>query len=258
MKSLDTVLAKLDRPPAAQNWVRLNEFGDELKTAKRIADLALGMPPFNYIPSIVAIADAIRIGLARETAIKMVERAGAPAGREQNAAVVRAFYEHDEVRGYSRLKTVDNYQGYFLISREIRVPMRPAVTVIDKGHQVPVIFCGWKSVPLDLNQRRLLMTVLENGLFSFTDYMDSPGEVVFYPEGESFKGERQREPEVWHRGDYQLLSNAELREQVASYMQARELARMIIAQRWAQKRERQRDEQVPAVVEPSHPDLFKG
>jgi len=79
------------------------------------------------------------------------------------------------------------------------------------------------------------MTILEDAIFSLTDFFDSDAEIVFLPEDE--KGVRM--PEVWHRGDYTLLSEAELRNQMEIFLSAREAAYPIIAD-WLTKKKREK------------------
>lgn len=72
------------------------------------------------------------------------------------------------------------------------------------------------------------MTIIEDAVFSLTDFLDSPGEVIFFPRLK-IDGEWVRRPEVWQRGDYGLLSHAELKEQMDIYLQALEGAKKYFA-----------------------------
>ena len=81
-------------------------------------------------------------------------------------------------------------------------------------------------MPLILHQRRLLMTVLEDAVFSLTDFQNSPGEFISFPKGDNSK---VRSPEVWKRGDYELLSKAEMKDQIELYLKALAIAKNIIA-----------------------------
>jgi hypothetical protein len=60
-------------------------------------------------------------------------------------------------------------------------------------------------------------------LFSLTDYQTSPAEMLFFPKPNNLKG-GVREP-VWQRGDYELLSNADLEQCGEIFVEAREIAR---------------------------------
>lgn len=83
-------------------------------------------------------------------------------------------------------------------------------------------------MPLSLHQRRLLMTMLEDAVFSLTDFQNSPGEFVSFPKGDNSGA---RSPEIWKRGDYELLGKGEMKEQIETYLRALEAAKRIIAGR---------------------------
>lgn len=236
--TLEAILKKVSSPPAPQNWVRLIIAGDELGTAVRIANLALGIPEFNYVVGTKMCHDRVRHQLELETALKATARFGAPAGREQNAAFVRAFYDYDKTRNYSQAKYLESYNGFFPISREVKIPTRPTFTILENKQQIPVVLCGWKAVPLDAGQRRIILTVYESGLFSYGQYRHSPAEIVFFPEIDTQEGPR-RSAEVWRRGDHTLIPSGELRDLLDFYALAQEQAIPIIREKWAKKKEKE-------------------
>lgn len=79
-------------------------------------------------------------------------------------------------------------------------------------------------------QRRVLMTIFEDAIFSLTDFEDSDAEIVFLPEINGV-----RHPEVWHRGDCNLLSQIEMKNQLEVFLSARASAYPIIAD-WLQEK----------------------
>lgn len=243
--SFRSVERKVKTPPAAQNWAGLNAIGNEVKTTSLIANFATSIPSFNYMPGLGACVHKVGLGLDLKTAIRSVERSGAPAGREQNASLVRAFYELDEQRGYSACRVIDSYRGSFRISRDVSVPVAPTFTIIENGVQVPVILCGWKSFTLDTAQRSLWMTVLESGLFSFGDYRKSPAEVVLFPEVDTPEG-RKRTPLIIKRGTVPLLTESELREQAALYVRAQAAALPLAEAIWMKKEQARTEKEAPA------------
>ena len=260
MRRFDSVARKVCRPPGGHNFARLNVLGDEERTTERISSFALSIPAFNYLPSISQIQTLVQLGLSVETAVNAVLSSGAPAGRVENERFVRAFFAFDELRGYSRARFVDSYVGQYRISRDVNVPTKPTFTVLEKGHQVPIIVVGWKHLDLEHDQIRLWFSLLESGLFSYADYRRSPAEVVFFPEQPS-EPEPIRAPFVIKRGDYQLLSEAEMRNQAELYVRAQAAAMPIAEARWLE-RERRREERERA--RPSKPagdqpqdDLFR-
>jgi hypothetical protein len=219
-------LKKLDRPPAAQNWVRFI-FDDVAKTAKAMVRFAKGQPPFNYLPGYRAVRDRIELRISLEAAVKVATAKGSPAGRWTNREFVEAFFKYDEVRQYSASNPVGFDIEFFRASREVLIPVAPLSVIREKGQFVPIFACGWSSNPLILHQRRLLMTLYDDAFLSLTDYQSSPAEVLFFPKNDD--GEtRERESEVWMRGDYELLPKRELDECLEVFMLARSMARQIL------------------------------
>ena len=243
--SFDKIARKINRPPAAQNWVRPNALGDFLKTTSRIVSFAMAIPPFNYNPALKSCRDKVQLGLGIETALISVRKAGAPAGRDSNASLVEAFFEYDEERHYGATGFAESFDGgAFRVSRDVIVPTRPTFTIIENNSLVPIIVCGWKDVPFDESDIRLHMTVLESGLFSYSDYRRSKGEVLMFPlHGEGT--DARRRPFVISRGDYDLLPEKILREQSALYVEAQAAAMPIAEALWRQREEKRKHEQAP-------------
>jgi hypothetical protein len=218
-------IKKIDRPPSAHNWVRYIH-PDELKTAKAIVAFVTGSPQITYSAGLPIIRDRITFKLDRETANKAANSRGHKKSRRYVADFVNAFIDYDEVRNYSGLPSYDQDVAAYQIGRDIRVPVKPLVVISENGVLKPIFTVGWATMPLILHQRRLLMTVLEDAVFSLTDFQGSPGEFISFPRGDNSK---VRSPEVWRRGDYELLSKAEMKVQIATYLKALEIAKDIIA-----------------------------
>lgn len=257
----EQVEKKIARPPAAHNVARLLDPNSELKTTENIANFAVSIPAFNYRCAEVVIRDRVSLGLELETALKTVRTKGAPAGRAQNEALVRAFYEHDKLRNYSAAKPIESYRGQFRISREISVPTVPTFTILEGGCQVPIVVCGWKKFSLRRAQVQVWLSMLDSGLFSFVDYMDSPWEVVLLAEQETPNG-KVRTPRTIRRGEYSLLSSSDLAELAAMYSRAQKeampLAREIWERREQSRRERAEEpREIPVSGEIlDQPDMF--
>jgi hypothetical protein len=221
---LGKALLKLDRPPSGHNWVRFVR-STQPETTKSILSFVRGMPKFSYQSGSSAIRDCLTLGIDHATAVAMTQRSGAPAGRGQNKALVDAFYEYDKTRNYPRFVSVGFERQWFRVSRDILVPVAPLAVIREHGRFVPLFVCGWSQVQLSTPQRRLLATVYDDAFLSLTDYMHSPAEFLFFPKN----ADGIREAEVWSRGDYDLLSESELNEQVQLYIAAREEVRAILA-----------------------------
>ncbi len=225
------ILRKLDFPPAGPNWARFI-FDDVAPTAKAMLGFAKGQPSFGYQAGYRAIRDRIELGIDLDTAIKVATSKGAPAGWTQNRELVEAFFGHDKTRNYAAANPIGFDREFFRVSRDVIVPIAPLSVIREKGKFVPVFLCGWSTNPLLLMQRRLLMTMYEDAFFSLTDYQDSLGEILFFPKNEerktADKGENLREPEIWQRGDYDLLSKVELNQCVEIFALARDMARQVL------------------------------
>jgi hypothetical protein len=253
-------LRKLDFPPAGPNWVRFI-FDDVARTAKAMLTFAKGQPGFGYQPAYRAIKDRIELGIDLDTAIKIATSKGAPAGWTQNRHLVEAFFDYDETRKYSASNPIEFEKEFFRVSRDVIVPIAPVSIIREKGKFVPVFVCGWATNPLLLLQRRLLMTMYEDAFFSLTDYQDSPGEVLFFPKNEVLKSETDeknlRESEIWRRGDYDSLSEAELNQCVEIFASAREMARQTLQDDIRQIQDKVRAEGVDLTESPvNQDDLF--
>ncbi len=250
------VLLKLDHPPAGPNWVRFI-FDDPTRTAKAIVRFAKSQPPFNYHSAYAAIKDRIELGISLEVARKSVTMKGAPSGRSQNRELVEAFFKYDLRRQYSASNPITFEREFFRVSRDVVIPIAPLSIIRERGTFVPIFVCGWSSNPLFRLQRRLLMTIYEDAFLSLTDYQNSPAEVLFFPRNDEGE-EPRREPEVWHRGDYELLSKRELDECVEIFIFARNQAReVLLAEIDQMQTQAEAEKSAPATPLGDQPDLFK-
>ena len=217
------IFKKLDRIPAAPNFARYN-FNELAKMTKAYVQFAKGMPTVSYKDGMVIIKDIV-LGLSDIPQARKAARLRPPSpSREAVIGFVDAFCCYAFSRQYKATPAYSDFQASFQIGRDLWVPVRPTLVARENGQLKPIFVFGWKSVPLDTFQRRLLMTILDDAIFSLTDFQNSDAEIVFLPESDGF-----RTPEVWHRGDYKLLSDAEMNNQIELFLTARNDARPIIA-----------------------------
>lgn len=226
----DPIFRKLDRIPGAPNFVRYNH-EELMRTLKAYVQFAKGMPTVSYAAGLTIIKDLVLGMIDTELAIKAARRMKESPSRQAVIEFVQAFCVYAEERRYQATPAYSDFSTFFSIGRDLYVPVKPTLVAREDGQLKPVFVFGWKSVPLSVFQRRLLMTILEDAIFSLTDFESSDAEIVFLPENE----EGLRKPEVWHRGDYVLLSEAELRNQMEVFLSARESAYPLIAD-WLQSR----------------------
>jgi hypothetical protein len=226
-----------------------------IKRERQIVAFAKGMPQFSYRTAYTAIKDRIELQIDLETALRIASRKGCPAGRIQNKELIQAFFDYDEVRRYSASNPIDFDTEYFRASREVLVPIAPLSIIRERSQFVPIFACGWNSNPLNITQRRLLMTIYEDAFLSLTNYQKSPAEVLFFPKSEDANEGKLRRPEVWRRGDYGLLTRSELNRCVEIFVSARELARKALLDELEEMRKR--DEQEEALPVADMGDLFE-
>lgn len=219
------IFKKLDKIPAAPNFVRYN-FDDLVRMTKAYVQFAKSMPSVSYIQGITLIKDLVLGHCDVAQARKAAARLPASPSKEAVMGFVDAFCTYAVTRNYQATPAYSDFATWFPIARELSIPVKPTLIAREDGQLKPIFVFGWKSIPLDRFQRRLLMTILEDAIFSLTDFEHSDAEIVFLPEVDGV-----RSPEVWHRGDYNLLSQSEMNNQIELFLAAREAAYPII-QSW--------------------------
>lgn len=216
------IFKKLDRIPAAPNFVRYN-FNDLSRMTKAYVQFAKGMPTVSYQEGIKLIKDLVLgfadVAQARKAALRLP----ASPSKEAIFGFVDAFCDYAVARNYQATPAYSDFATWFPIARDLSIPVKPTLVAREMGQLKPIFVYGWKSIPLDRFQRRLLMSILEDAVFSLTDFEGSDAEIVFLPECDG-----RRSPEVWHRGDYELLSQSEMNNQIELFLAARQAAFPII------------------------------
>jgi hypothetical protein len=220
---------KIERPPYAHNWVRYN-FPELEKTIKALVAFMESAPQITYAAGMPIIRDRIALKLDKDTAIKAAANRGHKKSRPYVQELVQAFYDYDETRNYSGLPSYDQYVAPFQVSRDIKIPVKPLIVISEDGLLKPIFVVGWATLPFNNFQHRLLSTVLDDAVFSLTDFQRSPGEFICFPRGEGTNS-GQRRPLIWKRGDYNLLSAGELKQQIELYQEALAAAKNIVSEK---------------------------
>lgn len=228
---------KLDRPPSVANWVR-NNSENEISTQKKLIRFERGRPSKSYVQGNKVIQDILVLGLDDETALQSVQQHGNINSREINTEYVKAFLENRESLSLMGHPAYQEFVSPFRISRDLYVPTKPTAVVRRNGKLVPILIFGWKTIPLSLFQRRLMMTVLDDALFSLTDFEHSPAQVIFFPQSDTDVAKRT--PVVWNRGDYETYDRKELRRFTDQYVRALSAAKVQLASEVISKTERSR------------------
>ncbi len=225
------LLRKLDRPPSGPNFVRLLD-EDPSSVARNILKFVLGRIRFHYQPGIRCIADYVRTGANIETLRKAILRSGAPSGRMHNLSLLDSFVEYEQIREFRSLSYLDFDNFIFQVAPGIRVPVSPTLLGIRNKNFELISVCGWNNFPFSELQCRYLWSMLEDAVFSLSDlrtasadFLHFPKQTLRLPDGSVVV---KRQPLVKSRGDYELLSKAEMDELSETYLAGRELARLSI------------------------------
>lgn len=219
-----TEIGKLDRPIAAENWARL-QTPDVSHTARKMYNFLRGGAAWSYDPSRKVVRYQVEDRIDRETGLRIVRSAGSKLGRPYNEELVTAFFDWIEKNPIDGVPAFANFVEWFPLRRGTAIPIRPVAVVRESGRFDPIMLCPWTAESLDPFQRSLFMTILERSLFSLTDFEDSAGQILFFPKVRQDDGKLVRVSRVWRRGDYPLLSDTELQDQVRIYFESREIAR---------------------------------
>ena len=249
---MSKLASKLERPPYVHNFVRYI-YPDVPQTTKALVSFALGRPPYTYLAGNKVIADRILLGIDRLTALKAAAQHGHQKSRPLNVEYVDAFFDYDESIGLSRLPSFDQVVEPFRISRSISVPVKPLAVCSEAGRLKAVFSVGWASMPLIRSQWRLLFTMIEDAVFTLSDFRDADGVFCAFPRThKAMPGSRAAL--VASRGDYELLNSSELQEQLDVYLTALENSQSILR---AMVEPVDMQETVATKhPEPSQPDLF--
>lgn len=220
----DPLFQKLDRIPAAPNFVRYN-FEELPRTLKAFVAFAKGMPRISYVEGLKIIKDLVLGLIDAAQALKAADKLRESPSKEAIIEFVKAFCSYAETRQYVATPAYAEFVASFPIARELFIPVKPMLVAREGGQLKPIFVFGWKTVALTLFQRRLLMTILEDAIFSLTDFEYSDAEIVFLPEIDGI-----RTAEVWRRGDYELLPRSKLKNQIELFLTARSKAYPLIAE----------------------------
>ena len=219
--------SKLERPPAVQNFVRYVH-PTVIATAEALVDFAINTPQTTYFIGNRIVQDRILLGLDRATAEKAAETTGHVKSRQHNLDYVKAFLDYDEMRGLSRSPAFDQVVEPFRVSREVVVPVKPLVVCSEAGSLNAVFSVGWASMPLTDEQWRLRMTMVEDAVFTLTDFVKARGTFYAFPRRKA-SDPKSREPQVVQRGDFALLSKSDLKERLETYLAGLTLAKQMLA-----------------------------
>ncbi len=218
---VESIMAKLKRPPSVPNWARYNH-PSAPETKKAIVGFALGMPTHSLAEIYPIIGDMITFGTSEEDALKGIGRIKAPRVRQLGREIIRAFAAFNLEHKLDGIRIFEDFCGHFRVARDIMVPVRPTFIILEDGRPTPVFFIGWASLPLTDRQKRLLTTAIEDAVLSFGDFRGARARIICSPRPKGSKSERHIRH--WTTTDYPRFSADELSEQLDRYTTALENA----------------------------------
>ncbi|MEF3048507.1 hypothetical protein [Pseudotabrizicola sp. L79] len=215
---------KINRPPAAEHWSRM-QHPEVNRTAKRLIAFLRGSVTWNYQATRNAARYYIEDAIDRETAQKTVAMKGNPAGRPHNRDAVDAFFDYVENFPIRGVPAFTSLVEWFPIGPDAKpLPIRPLSVTREGGLFVPNFLNPWSEIAFDSYQASLYMTILERSVFRLTDFEDSPGRIIFLPKWQIGPREWKRKAVIWTRGQFPLLSDRELNDQIRIFIESKEIA----------------------------------
>ena len=221
-----TNMAKVDKPPTAENWARM-QHPDVNRTAKAIFNFLKGAPSWNYNPARSGAKYRIEDRITREMVLEVVRRSKNKIGRPFNIELIEAFLRYEESSPIDGVLAFDNFSEWFPLNRSVRIPVKPLTVIKENGAFSPIFLCPWSKVSFDHYQARLLMSILEEAIFRHSDFDDGIGKVLFFPKVAGEGGVQTRKPMVWTRGQFELLSRSEMNDQVSIFFESKKKAGLL-------------------------------
>lgn len=222
------LIAKLKRPPFVHNFVR--QIGEsESATVKKVVQFASAKITKTYVPAQKIIIDVLRLGISKEQAVKAALLSNPVTSRAINAEFVSSFHEYADEVGILRKPTFIDDISPYRASHDVSVPVKPLAILAEQAGLVPLFAFGWASIPFSDFQFRLMMTIIEDAVFTLEDYRRSNGVFVAFPKVKNVDGVMVRTKFEWKRGDYALLSKRELQDIFDYYKSALIKAELLIA-----------------------------
>ena len=218
-------LSKIDAPPAAEHWARM-QHPDVQKTARKLFAFLRGTVTWNYNITRQVAKFYVEDRIARQVAVKIVSEKSSPLGRRHNLEAIHAFYDLVERSPIVGIHAFAGLVDWMPIGPKAFIPIKPMAVTKGPDNFVLHWLNAWSSNPFDQYQASLYMTILERSIFRLTDFENSPGRIIFLPKSKVGAGEWQRSPVVWNRGQFPLLSEKELNDQIRVFAESKEVARI--------------------------------
>ncbi|PWG02621.1 hypothetical protein [Sphingosinicella humi] len=260
MSDLEEILQKLKQPPSVPNWTRYIH-DTQAKTTTAVAKFALGFPKSALFQVYRIIGDMVSFGITEEEALKAVALIKNPLVSKLGREIVLAFSAYNKEESLEGIQVFQELVGYFRVSRDVVVPVKPTFVILEHGRPTPVFVIGWTTNPFTRLQKRLLTTAIDDAILSFGDFAGSHAKIICAPRISKV----HRVICSWSTADYPRLDSVELAQQLEFYSQALVEAVPLITEelnrRAALAARKSAQESVGPISDPTKPaeqdDLFR-
>lgn len=212
MDDFSKIEKKLKQPPSAPNWVRYNHSTQD-KTTKAIAQFALGFPRSALFKVYRIVADMVVWNTPLEDALKSVSLIRDPLTAQLGKEIVTAFAGYISDTPLDGLEIFEETVGFFRVSRDVSVPVKPTFVILKDEKPTPVFLIGWTNMPFTEHQKRLLTTLIDDALLSLSDFSQSDALIISVPR----VGNGCRQVLAWSTSQFPRLSATALAEQLSRY-----------------------------------------
>jgi hypothetical protein len=215
MSNIDDILKKLKQPPSVPNWTRYIH-GTQDQTTNAVAKFALGFPKAALFQVYRILGDMVSFGVNEQDALKAVARIDNPLVAKLGREIVIAFSAYNREAKLAGIQIFEDTLGYFRVSRDVVVPVKPTFVILEDGKPTPVFVIGWTTLPFTRLQKRLLTTAIDDAILSYGDFAGSHARINCVPRISKI----HRMVRSWSTVDYPRLNKVELAEQLSFYSQA--------------------------------------
>jgi hypothetical protein len=215
MSDLEDILQKLKQPPSVPNWTRYIH-DTQARTTRAVAQFALGFPKSALFQVYRIIGDMVSLGTPEVEALKAVALIRNPLVSKLGREIILAFSAYNNEQKLEGIQVFHDLIGYFRVSRDVVVPVKPTFVILEDGRPTPVFFIGWTTLPFSRLQKRLLTTAIDDAILSFGDFAGSHARIICAPRISKI----HRVIRSWSTADYPRLDSLELAQQLEHYSQA--------------------------------------
>lgn len=218
---------KIENPPAVHNWAR-NVDPDYHKMVNLITNFLIRRPQYNFSEFQRIARDSVILGISREAARKASLSSGHTKSRPYVRAAIDPFFDYIEKHGLVGRPSYDHITEYYRFGPRTKIPCSPTAIVSGAKGYLLLLALPWKNLPFSDFHFRLIFTVLEDALFSLSDFRQSDGRLVIFPEDPE-DSESRTTIEV-KRGDFRLYSKSDMNDLGQLWLKAAEEAKILASQ----------------------------